>query len=113
MEKGGRMPGVLSGVYRPSASGRYNLRELMTVGRIGATRNLSTMSNFERFPFKVKIDLFLFNSIQFRNVHFKIPQLEKVVYGETHSRVVGTVVEISVRIAQSIEERQTSCHQVG
>ncbi|XP_046636565.1 delta-1-pyrroline-5-carboxylate synthase-like isoform X2 [Daphnia pulicaria] len=50
---GGRMPGVLSGVYRPSASGRYNLRE-PTVGRIGATRNLSTMSNFERFPFKKK-----------------------------------------------------------
>lgn len=68
MEKGGRMPGVLSGVYRPSASGRYHLRE-PTVGRIGATRNLSTMSNFERFPFKVKIDLFY--SIKFIiNVHF-------------------------------------------
>ncbi|KAK4025968.1 hypothetical protein OUZ56_014999 [Daphnia magna] len=39
-----------SGVYR--WSGRYaNTREF---GRIGATRNLSTMSNFERLPFKKK-----------------------------------------------------------
>ena len=53
-KKGGRMSGGLSGFYRQSMSGRYNnLRELIA-GRIGATRNLSTMSNFERFPFKVK-----------------------------------------------------------
>ena len=49
------MSGGLSGFYRQSMSGRYNnLRELMIVGRIGSTRNLSTMSNFERLPFKVK-----------------------------------------------------------
>nr|CAH0103046.1 unnamed protein product [Daphnia galeata] len=51
----GRMSGGLSGFYRQSMSGRYNnLRELMIAGRIGATRNLSTMSNFERLPFKKK-----------------------------------------------------------
>ena len=83
----------LSGFYRQSMSGRYNnLRELMIAGRIGATRNLSTMSNFERFPFKVKnieFSLKCFNRdiILFSNLGIFII-IEEVVYGETHSRVV-------------------------
>lgn len=53
-----------------------------------------------------------FNQTHFSIIYFGVDQ-EKIVYGETHSRIVGTLVEISVRVTKSVEERQTSCHQVG